>query len=251
MQEVNVFIGVDVAKAELVTAVHDQAGCRSIANEADAISAWLRELPDGAALAVESTGRYHQLLATLASAAGLQVFVLNARDVYFYAKALGARAKTDRVDAHVIARYVAEQHTRLRLWQVPHVLLSQVQCLLGQRWTAVSKRTALRQSLQGCDGAIACQVQALDAAFAALLQAIDARIMQLFDDDAPLRAQRKLLQEYRQGIIEVADAGVAEQLLQPVDAVALRLIVDIGAHQVVITGQVGVEGIAGHDDLWV
>lgn len=194
MQEVNVFIGVDVAKAELVTAVHDQAGCRSIANEADAISAWLRELPDGAALAVESTGRYHQLLATLASAAGLQVFVLNARDVYFYAKALGARAKTDRVDAHVIARYVAEQHTRLRLWQVPHVLLSQVQCLLGQRWTAVSKRTALRQSLQGCDGAIACQVQALDAAFAALLQAIDARIMQLFDDDAPLRAQRKLLQ---------------------------------------------------------
>jgi transposase len=194
MQEVQVFVGVDVAKAELVAAVHNQAGCRSIANEADAISAWLRELPDGAVLAVESTGRYHQLLAALAVASGRQVFVLNARDVYFYAKALGARAKTDRVDAHVIARYVAEQHARLRPWQEPHALLSQVQALLGQRWTAVSKRTALRQSLQGCDAAIAGQVQALDEAFTALLKAIDARISALFEDDTQLREQRALLQ---------------------------------------------------------
>lgn len=192
MQEIKVFIGVDVAKAELVMAVHGQDGCRSVANDASAINTWLRELPAGAALAMESTGRHHQLLATLAGAAGLQVFVLNAR--HFYAKALGARAKTDRVDAHVIARYLAEQHTHLRPWQVPHALLSQVQCLLGQRWTAVIKRTALRQSLQGCDGAIADQVQALEAAFAALLQAMDARIVQLFVEDAQLRAQRKLLQ---------------------------------------------------------
>jgi len=194
MQEVNVFVGVDVAKAELVAAVHGQAGCSCIPNEANAICAWLRELPDGAAVAVESTGRYHQLLTTLASAAGVQVFVLNARDVYFYAKALGARAKTDRVDAHVIARYLAEQHTCLRPWQLPHALLSEVQCLLGQRWTTVTKRTALRQSLQGSDGAIACQFQALDAAFAALLKAIDARIVQLFNDDVQLRAQCELLQ---------------------------------------------------------
>lgn len=194
MQEIQVFIGVDVAKAELVAAVHDQAGCRSIPNEAGAISAWLRELPDGAAVAMESTGRCHQLLATLAGAAGLQVFVLNARDVHFYAKALGARAKTDQVDAHVIARYLAEQHVRLRPWQMPHVLLSQVQCLLGQRWTAVTKRTALRQSLQGCDEAIVDQVRALDKAFAALLKGIDVRIVQLFNEDAQLRVQRKLLQ---------------------------------------------------------
>lgn len=194
MQEIRVFVGVDVAKAELVAAVHDQARCRSIPNEADAISAWLRELPDGTAVAMESTGPYHQLLATLAAAAGLQVFVLNARDVHFYAKALGARAKTDRVDAQGIARYVAEQHAHLRPWQIPHALLSQVQFLLGQRWTVVTKRTALRQSLQGCDATIAGQVQALDAAFATLLKAIDARIVQLFSEDSQLCEQRVLLQ---------------------------------------------------------
>ena len=194
MQELQVFIGVDVAKAELVAAIHTQTGCRSITNEASTISAWLRELPDGAALAMESTGRYHQLLATLARAAGMQVFVLNARDVYFYAKALGARAKTDRVDSHVIARYLAEQHTHLHPWQPGSAALTQVQGLLGQRWTVVTKRAALHQSLQGCDAAILCEVQALDAAFTALLKAIDARITVLFEDDARLNAQRVLLQ---------------------------------------------------------
>jgi transposase len=194
MQEFNVFVGVDVSKAELVAAFHDQEGCCSIANEAGAINAWLHKLPDGAALAMESTGRYHQLLATLARAAGLQVFVLNARDVYFYAKALGARAKTDRVDAHVIARYLAEQHKQLHPWQAPSAVLAQVQCLLVQRWTVVTKRAALHQSLQGCDAVIANEVQALDLAFNALLKAIDARIATLFEDDAYLDAQRALLQ---------------------------------------------------------
>ena len=194
MQETQVFVGVDVAKAELVAAVHGQAGCRCIPNEARAISAWLRELPDGACLAMESTGRHHQMLASLAQAAGLQVFVLNARDVHFYAKALGARAKTDRLDAHVIARYAAEQHTRLHRWIAPCPALQQVRSLLGQRWAVVSKRTALRQSLQGCDGAITLEVQALEAGFAALLKAIDARIVALLGQDGGVRQRQRLLQ---------------------------------------------------------
>jgi transposase len=124
----------------------------------------------------------------------LQVFVLNARDVHFYAKALGARAKTDRVDAHVIARYAAEQHTQLHRWIPPCPALVQVQSLLGQRWAVVSKRTALRQSLRGCDGAITLEFQALEAGFAALLKAIDARIVALLEQDARVQERQRLLQ---------------------------------------------------------
>lgn len=194
MQEIQVFVGVDVAKAELVVAVHGQTDSRTVPNQAQAISAWLRELPDGAVLAMESTGRYHQMLASLAHAAGMHVFVLNARDVHFYAKALGARAKTDRIDAHVIARYVAEQHERLHRWIEPCAVLRQVHDLLGQRWAVVNKRTALRQSLQGCDGAIAPEVQALEAGFAALLRAMDARIVALLEQDARVQERQRLLQ---------------------------------------------------------
>lgn len=194
MQDIEVFVGVDVAKDELVAAVHNQAGCRTIANEAQAISAWLQELPPGAALAMESTGRYHQLLATLARAAGLQVFVLNARDVYFYARALGARAKTDRVDARLIARFVAQQHQRLHPWQASHPTLVQVQRLLGLRWTVVTKRAALQQSLQGCEAALSGHVRALQDAIAGLLKGIDEHIAALFEQDAEFKAQRALLQ---------------------------------------------------------
>jgi len=194
MQELQVFVGVDVAKAELVIARHGQTACLTIPNEAQSISTWLRELPPGACVAMESTGRYHQMLASLAHAAGLQVFVLNARDVHFYAKALGARAKTDRVDAHVIARYAAEQHTQLHPWIPPCPALVQVQSLLGQRWAVVSKRTALRQSLRGCDGAITLEFQALEAGFAALLKAIDARIVALLAQDARVQERQRLLQ---------------------------------------------------------
>src|SRR3546814_9633101 len=90
---------------------------------------------------MESTGRYHQLLANLAAGMGLHVFVLNARDVYFYAKALGARGKTDRVDARVIARYLAEHHDRLHPYVVPSPCQADLAQLPGQSWTVVTKRT--------------------------------------------------------------------------------------------------------------
>jgi len=51
------------------------------------------------------------------------------------------------------------------------------------------------------------------------------------------------------GEIQVPPAAVAEQLLQAMDAVALRAVIDIGTHEVVVTRQVGVDGGAGHDDL--
>lgn len=188
------FIGVDVSKAELVIATHGQDGCLSVPNECTAILAWLRTLAPGSLVAMESTGRHHQLLANLAAAAGLPVFVLNARDVYFYAKGLGARGKTDRVDARVIARYLAEHHDRLHPYHAPSASQAELEQLLGQRWTVVTKRVALRESLQACGASIAQGARQLDAAFAALLRTIDGRITELINADPQLHRARTLLQ---------------------------------------------------------
>jgi transposase len=188
------FIGVDVSKAELVIATHARDECLSVPNECTAIVQWLRTLAPGSLVAMESTGRYHQLLAHLAARMGLRVFVLNARDVYFYAKGLGARGKTDRVDARVIARYLAEHHDRLHPYHVPSAAQAELEQLLGQRWTVVTKRTALRESLQTCGASIAQAASQLDAAFAALLRTIDGRITALIDADPQLHRARTLLQ---------------------------------------------------------
>ena len=50
-----------------------------LSNDRQGIRSWLRSVPRGSRLGIESTGSYHELLADLAHAAGLQVFVLNPR----------------------------------------------------------------------------------------------------------------------------------------------------------------------------
>lgn len=86
---INAVIGVDIAKAAFVVARHGANTTQAIANSAPAIRAWLKTLPEGACIAMESTGRYHLELASQAQAAGFSVYVLNAMDVHHYAKAMG------------------------------------------------------------------------------------------------------------------------------------------------------------------
>ena len=67
---------------------------------------------------MEATGGYHELLAELAHKA-MEVFVINPRDLRRYAEAIGRRGKTDRIDAEVIARYVAREHSELHPYVPP------------------------------------------------------------------------------------------------------------------------------------
>jgi len=116
---VTTFIGVDVSKDTLVSCIHDSGARRTITNQRSAIEAWLKTLPAGSAIGMEATSTYHELLADLAQRAGLLVYVLNPKDVHRYAKGVGIRAKTDRVDAAVIARYIAREHSQLHLYCPP------------------------------------------------------------------------------------------------------------------------------------
>jgi transposase len=143
-----VSLGADVASTHLDIAVHGgPSGVQRIDNSAKAIGRWLRQVPPGCRLAMESTGRYHQLLARLAHEHGLHVYVLNPRDVYHYARGVGQRGKTDRLDAEVIARYVDNEHKQLRRWQPTPAQLAALDRLLIGRATVVRHQGALRQSL--------------------------------------------------------------------------------------------------------
>lgn len=190
MQVCPSIFGVDVAQAELVVARCDHSEVREVTNDVSAIDAWLRELPSGSIIAMESTGKYHQLLARRAHAAGMRAYVLNARDMYFYAKALGARAKTDRVDARLIARYAAEHHAKLHPWRPAAPLLDRLEDLLRRREVVVVKRDALRQALRGCNDLLA-ELAGIDAAFSRLLDAIDAKVRDLIRSDEELSAAQK------------------------------------------------------------
>lgn len=190
MQGCTEILGADVAKDEVVVAMHGQSQVRAIVNERKAIDAWLATLPEGSIVAMESTGIYHQLLAQRAHCAGMRVYVLNARDVHFYAKALGARGKTDRVDAGLIARYAAEHHVKLHAWQPGDAAHKRVEELLGRRATLVTKRESVRQAFKG-DRDLASELKRLDQSFERILAAIDAKVDKLIAADAALATGRK------------------------------------------------------------
>src|SRR5262245_4952114 len=120
-----------------------------VANEPKAIRAWLRTVPRGSRLAMESTGSYHELLADLAHQAGLQVFIVNARDLRRYGQGIGRRGKTDRIDAEVIARYVAREHETLHTYVPPTDEQRLLTRLISRRAKLVQAKGSIRQSLGG------------------------------------------------------------------------------------------------------
>lgn len=193
MQSNPLINGVDVAKDELVVQCHGAAAFHRFANRAAEIRCWLRQLPKGSIVAMESTGEYHQLLARLAHKAGMRVFVLNARRVYFYAKALEVRGKTDRVDAGVIARYVAEHGPKLHEWQPACKAHARIDLLIRRRAVAVVKRESLRQSMRGCKD-VQAELKKLDRAFDNLVSFIDRKVNELIKADETLNASRKLIE---------------------------------------------------------
>jgi transposase len=141
-------IGVDVGKDEVMVASAQEAFApRKLDRTRSALSAWLRTLPAGARIGVEATGGYHELVAELAHAMGFVVYVLNPRDVYHYARGLGARGKTDRLDALIIARYVAEHGHQLHPFVPLTAAQKRLRDLQHRRATVVKATGMLRQSL--------------------------------------------------------------------------------------------------------
>ena len=192
MQQDRVFVGVDVAKASLSWSIHGSAGRHELKNEESAITAWLSRLPPGAVIAVESTGKYHRAVVRLAHESGRPAYVLNARDVFFFARALGVRAKTDRTDAQLIARYLAQHHEELKPWTPGSPLQERVQALLRCRAAVSAKRSSVKQALKEVDG-LDEVIRALESRFDALLDEIDAQVTRELERDASLVQSRTLL----------------------------------------------------------
>jgi transposase len=120
MSENVVVIGIDVASEFLdVAAIAAQLPGRRYANDPAGHQLLAEALVplDAGLVVMEATGGYEAAVASALQAAGLPVAVLNPRQVRDFAKAMGRRAKTDRIDAQVLAEFAAailrrSDHTR-------------------------------------------------------------------------------------------------------------------------------------------
>ena len=109
-------IGIDVSKQLLEVAVHESDVHFHCPNKASAFGALLAELISlrPARIVLEATGGLEKPVVAALHAAGLPVVVINPRQVRAFAKAIGQLAKTDRLDARVLAHFAAAIKPPLR-----------------------------------------------------------------------------------------------------------------------------------------
>lgn len=109
MSSMSGFIGIDVSKTECVLGRAGEPEVKSYPNTERGHDQLTRVLVSPVELiVVEATGGYEKRLVTALGARGLPVVVVNPRQVRDFAKATGQLAKTDKIDAHMLADFAAK-----------------------------------------------------------------------------------------------------------------------------------------------
>jgi transposase len=109
-------VGIDVSKDNLDMAIHSRHEIRRFANTATGIDKIVRQMGDiGPVLVViEATGGYEIQLAAALGDAGIPTAVVNPRQVRDYARSTGKLAKTDALDARILAEFAAVVRPKAR-----------------------------------------------------------------------------------------------------------------------------------------
>jgi transposase len=172
MDDNRTVFGVDSSQAAYVIAQYGVDGVMRVNNELSAVAAWLHSIAMGSIIAIEATGAYHKLLASLAHASGMQVYVINPYSLKHYAKGVGQRGKTDPSDAQTIARYAQHELAKLIVWQPPSAESDKLAQLLQRRDRLVAAKKMLSQSLAGV-AALKLQRQSLTASLKRMIANIE------------------------------------------------------------------------------
>lgn len=105
MDEVRRYVGIDVAKVQLDVFIRPTGERLSVANDELGTRRLLGQLGPSDFVIVEATGGLEVPLASALAKDGILVAVVNPRQVRDFARATGRLAKTDRIDAEVLARF--------------------------------------------------------------------------------------------------------------------------------------------------
>lgn len=192
------FVGIDVAKSELVVATqpgsepwpiaNDEAGVRALVARVSSLQPTL--------IVTEATGGYETLCVAALSAAGLPVVIVNPRQIRDFAKATGQLAKTDRIDAQVIARFAERIRPEVRA--LPDETARHLEAVITRRRQLIEMLIAERSRLGLATGRHQRPVkQSLKKHIAYLeheLQMTDTDLAQLVRESPAWRERDDLLQ---------------------------------------------------------
>jgi transposase len=153
------FIGIDVSKDQLEVAVRPTNAKMSFANEDDGIDMLIKILlplqPN--LIVMEATGSYHQLVLGRLLSVGLAAIAINPRQSRDFARAIGRLAKTDSIDANVLAEFADKIRPELR--PVPDDATQQLDAICTRRRQLVAMLAAEKNRHHSGPSTIRAQIK--------------------------------------------------------------------------------------------
>jgi transposase len=153
------YVGIDVSKNQLDIAVRPAGDTWSMPNDASGITEVVQGLAQlhPALVVLEATGGLQMPLAAALATAGLPLAMVNPRQVRDFARATGRLAKTDRLDAQVLAHFA--EAVRPTPYPLPDAQTQELTALLTRRHQVVEMLTAEKNRLRTTRESVRRRVQ--------------------------------------------------------------------------------------------
>lgn len=187
------WVGIDVAKAELVVAIAPQDEVFTVENREDAVTALVVRLRKvkPQRIVLEATGGYETLVATALAAAQLPVAVVNPRQVRDFARSTGQLAKTDTIDAGILAAFA--QAVQVEVRPLPDQEARALHAVVSRRRQVVEMLAAERQRLPLADRAVAPSIREMIRVLERQVQDLDDDLQQRLRESPVWREAQDLL----------------------------------------------------------
>jgi transposase len=152
--------GIDVSKRRLDVRLLPGRDAFCVANDPEGIDELIRRLEEAhpELVVLEATGRYERPVASAIAASGIAVAVVNPRQARDFAKATGKLAKTDKIDAEVLARFASAVSPKPSV--LPDEEAQALQAILARRRQILEMLVAEKNRLQMAPEAVAKRIAA-------------------------------------------------------------------------------------------
>jgi len=191
---VEVYVGIDVCKAWLDIYMHPVEGRLRVANTREGVLRLKKALAAYAVLGIvmEATGKLHRYAQRALTAGGYAVTVVNPLRSRLFAEAVGTLAKTDAIDARLLA--VLGESLRPAATPLPPVWLEELQELVRARQAAAAEATALSNRRGASQTAfLKAELARRLKSLATHIARLDAEIARRIMDEATLRCRYAIL----------------------------------------------------------
>jgi transposase len=194
-----IYVGIDVSKSSLDVCIlredDRQEGGESfvVSNDQEGVQEMLSRL-EGASVelaVMEATGRYERLAATMLAASSISVAIVNPRQARDFAKAIGQLAKTDKIDAFVLARFARAVEPRTSV--IPEEEAVALQGILARRRQLIEMLVSENNRLKMASKPLAKRIRAHVQWLEKEIERIDGNLDRAIEENAAFKANEALL----------------------------------------------------------